>query len=365
MSTALTTAGPQATALAEQYTNWTADQVALIRSQLLGGEGSMDELSLLLHQAQRTGLDPLAKQIYGIFRWDSKARKNKMTIQVGIDGFRSIAEQTGELSGSSVEWCGKDGVWKDVWTGDGYPFAAKCTVWRKGCDHPFTAVARWDEYVQTTKQGHVTRMWEQLSTTMIAKCAESLALRKAFPHSLSGLYTDAEMGQADSGIDEALPTQTAMPPGPPVSSDPPTTHTPEPDPEKIDAGVKRKGKVIELPPVDAVQIKEITKKTSAKCAISGKPLGEKGDKFAYAQWNGGHWMARQDEYLKHCPAEDEDAIEAEFEDVPEEKVDEEQAEKLTREALAGTPAGRLVDELAGPEGETAPVAEGLDDDLPN
>jgi phage recombination protein Bet len=178
----------------------TPDRVALLKRTLCP-DLSTDEMELFAGACRRFGLDPFAKQIYAIMRqaWNpaTKRKEAKMTIQTGIDGFRLIAARTGDLDGQDGPyWCGPDGAWVDVWLSSEPPAAAKVTVYRKGCARGFTGVARFSEYVQAF-DGKPSGLWAKMSATMIAKCAEALALRKAFPADLSGLYAAEEMDQAD------------------------------------------------------------------------------------------------------------------------------------------------------------------------
>lgn len=175
---------------------WTDEQKQLVKSTIAPG-CSTDELRLFAYHCQRTGLDPFSKQIYAI------KRGGKMTIQVSIDGLRSIAERTGELAGSQRYWCGNDGDWKDVWLSDKPPSAAKCVVYRKGCEHPFVGVALFRDY--NGGQG----LWTKMPSVMLGKCAEAQALRSGFPADLSGLYSSEEMDQADAKPIDVNPTAAA------------------------------------------------------------------------------------------------------------------------------------------------------------
>ena len=180
-------------AITNEQTYWSSQQLAALRSLGLAQADSGD-LAFFFHQAQRTGLDPFARQIYMI------NRGGRWGIQTSIDGFRIIAQRSGQYAGQTAPyWCGEDGVWKDVWLSNTAPTAAKIGVYRANFTEATWAVARWESYAVLNNP-----IWKKMPDVMLAKCAESLALRKAFPNDLSGIYTDEEMSQVDVVVQEKI-----------------------------------------------------------------------------------------------------------------------------------------------------------------
>lgn len=165
--------------------DYTGEQVDLIKQTICKG-ATNDELKLFLYVCKKTGLDPFTKQIFSVARYNNQTGKYDRSVQTGIDGYRLIAERTGKYAGND------DPVFDD----EENPKKATVTVYKVIGDQrcPFTASARWSQYYPGDKQGF---MWKKMPHVMLGKCAEALALRKAFPAELSGLYTQEEMMQAE------------------------------------------------------------------------------------------------------------------------------------------------------------------------
>src|SRR5580700_1879846 len=139
-------AGRNSIAVHEQ--EFTADKVQLLKDTVCKG-GTDLELALFVQVCRSKRLDPFAKQIHAVKRWDAALQRETMTFQTGIDGYRLIAERTGKYAGQDEPtWCGADGVWHDVWLAKEPPAAARAVVHRQGFVKPLVRVARWGAYVQ-------------------------------------------------------------------------------------------------------------------------------------------------------------------------------------------------------------------------
>lgn len=165
----------------------------------IGHDLDDNEFELFAAICRRTGLDPFARQIYAVKRWDARQRREVMQIQTGIDGYRTIAERSNNYAGPApTYWCGPDGKWVDVWLSDKPPAAAKAGVYRKDFAEPVYVTAKFSSYVAKNKDGKPMALWATMPEVMIAKCAEALAIRKAFPNDVSGVYTKEELAQQDN-----------------------------------------------------------------------------------------------------------------------------------------------------------------------
>ena len=184
---------------------YSASKLQLVKDTIARG-ATDDELALFLYTAHRAGLDPLARQIYCIQRWDSTLQRNVMSVQVSIDGLRLIADRTGRYAP------GRASTYEYDKNGSLVAATAYVMKYVQGTWHEAAATAYYVEYVQTKKDGTPTAMWKSKPRIMLGKCAEALALRRAFPAELSGIYTPDEVGDDESRPAPVLTAASKTPP---------------------------------------------------------------------------------------------------------------------------------------------------------
>src|SRR5437660_3273369 len=209
-------AGPQAGSHVSLVSlNYTAAQLAAIRAEYAKGANDA-QFENFMRECVTRNLIP-GKHVYFQLRkgreWDSKSKSyiylEKPIHITSIDALRLIAQRTGEYQGQGpITWLylyeDKDGfISNDIpLPQEGStsiprrPWAARATVFRKGFAQPIQVVARFDAYSQTYKddgQQKLTLMWEARGPEQLAKCAEALALRQAFPEELGQLYLLEEL----------------------------------------------------------------------------------------------------------------------------------------------------------------------------
>lgn len=181
MPSALDTRPDNSTALDQ----WNDQEIELIKAVVAPGCTDA-ELALFATVCEHRQLDPFAGEIVGIMRWDGKARREVMKIQVTIEGLRVLADRTGLYAGQDeAVWCGRNHVWTDVWDdADAPPVAAKVLVYRHGWERPAVGKVHYAELVQLDKEGKPTPTWRKMPALLLAKCAERQGIIRAFKRQL-------------------------------------------------------------------------------------------------------------------------------------------------------------------------------------
>jgi len=255
---------------------FTEEQLRMLSDSIMKG-ATPGEIQFFAEVCKRTKLDPFKRQIHAVQRWDSSLKRMAWTFQTGIDGYIAIAHRDGLCAGiDDVKFLPEDESTPN-------PHKATCTVWKLvgGQRVPFTASARWEEYVQCTKDGNPNSMWRKMPYGQLGKCSTALALRKAFPEELGGVYTDVEMEQADTEHARGEQVKGRPQAGFDLESRPfEEPAKPAPKPAETPPPAKKQETVVEAEVVPTLPVPElIAKWTHGKWkepmgALKGKALAE-------------------------------------------------------------------------------------------
>lgn len=150
-----------------------------------------------LNIAKLNKLNPFKREIFCTVYGEGQYKQ--LSIITGYEVYIKRAERSGQLDGWHATTTGS------VATND---LKAIVTIHRKDRQHPFIWEVLYDEYVQKTKQGEVTKFWVK-ANFMTKKVAISQAFRLCFSDELGGMpYTSDEMPNITEDINHIEVVET-------------------------------------------------------------------------------------------------------------------------------------------------------------
>jgi phage recombination protein Bet len=176
-----------------QTINYDDKQIVKTMQETVARGTTPAEFALFVQYCKATGLNPFKKEI-----WCIKANQG-LQIMTGINGFWTIANSSKDFDGAEVGLINAQGEWVKTVPDNSF-IGAWCRVYRKDRRIPMEGEALLADYAKGFG------LWKTAPRIMIKKVAESIALRKAFPQELNGLYTREEMpGEYEPASETLIP----------------------------------------------------------------------------------------------------------------------------------------------------------------
>lgn len=184
-----------------------SDKVLIEYLDVMGISPKLEEKEKIqfLNIAKTFGLNPFKREIFCTVYGSGEYKQ--LSIITGYEVYIKRAERSGQLDGWHATTSGS------VATND---LKATVTIYRKDRQHPFIWEVFYDECVQKTKTGAVTKFWEK-ANFMTKKVGISQAFRLCFSDELGGMpYTSDEMPQQEVTQDiphiEVIEPEVVKPP---------------------------------------------------------------------------------------------------------------------------------------------------------
>ena len=163
------------------------------------------EFSLFLKNSIHRGLDPFVGQIIPMVFNKRDPSKRRVTYVTTIDGYRSIASQSGKYEGVTekkllVSWKqdkNRDDelIPHEMFNPQKHDLVS-ATVHGKRSDQPnptkSTVLMSYYTHLQSDNEN-----WKRSPDRMLLKCAEAQLIRMLFPHEMASFYTNEEVDTAN------------------------------------------------------------------------------------------------------------------------------------------------------------------------